>query len=250
MSMTSTPLWTICHAGLKYPLLTTCVVGGYLYVVQPSPVVAITFDDGRKSVYTLALPYMESKDMVGTVYINNTTIGQESHMTVEDLNKFVSNGWEVGSHGYDHSDMTTLDRVILNDSFVNSIAGINSMIGKEPTSVASPFGNFNDTVIAVIDDHFSYHVNAWSEANGINTSENFNPLNFHRLDTANVTAEYVCEVVENLNNGEVFSIIFHEITDVEGKWNITYSEFKSIIDCIEDSGVDVKTVTEAARTLE
>ncbi len=62
MSLTNTPLWSLCHLALKHPLVAACGIGlGVIFLEEKKPVVSITFDDGISTIYDHALPYMQEK---------------------------------------------------------------------------------------------------------------------------------------------------------------------------------------------
>lgn len=245
MSLTSTPLWALCHLALKHPLVVTCGIGlGVIFLEEKKPVISITFDDGISTIYDHALPYMQEKNMVGTIFVNTETIDTVGHMTTPNLKEFVSLGWEVGSHGHTHSDMTTLTQEQLVYDLSLSVQNITDMTGIQPKTFATPYGSFNDDVIKVASEYFDYHLNAWSDANGITTYENYDAMNIHRIDVANSSPEEICNIVSGLENGDWFTIIMHDITDEPGKWNTSHQDFQKIIDCIHGSGIQVKTVTD------
>lgn len=85
--------------------------------------VAITFDDGYASVAQLAAPIMARHGFIGTVYLTASCIGTdnrsrrisepklghlqgESFMIWSEAASLKSAGWQIGSHGLDHVDLT------------------------------------------------------------------------------------------------------------------------------------------------
>lgn len=75
--------------------------------------IALTFDDGRSDNYLLAKRVMDKYHFRGTVYvttgfIDGTWEGQDilqsptRPLTVEEINRLYSSGWEIGLHGDKH----------------------------------------------------------------------------------------------------------------------------------------------------
>ena len=79
------------------------VQGGY---------VCITFDDGYKSVYDVALPALSAHGMVATAYVITDYIGgtfiDQQCMSAAELQALQAAGWEIGSHSLDHSKIAAL----------------------------------------------------------------------------------------------------------------------------------------------
>lgn len=83
--------------------------------------VAITFDDGYASLYTSALPLLNEMKANATAFLNTGWIGtklrkssnsalghypQEQFLVWQEVEKLIACGWDVGSHGVDHLDLT------------------------------------------------------------------------------------------------------------------------------------------------
>ena len=85
--------------------------------------VSITFDDGYACLYSIAAPILLKYKFSATVYVNAGWIGEssfdrklsnpalghypgEAFLTWGELKEMQQQGWEVGSHGVDHLDLT------------------------------------------------------------------------------------------------------------------------------------------------
>ena len=83
----------------------------------PHRSVIITFDDGFKSFFTLALPALRSRGMTATIFVPAGYIGRTNQwdeargfpsrtvMTEEELREVVADGMEIGSHGWLHRNL-------------------------------------------------------------------------------------------------------------------------------------------------
>lgn len=254
MSLLNTPVWSIAHIAIKFPSASVAALLAYFVVVDnTTPIVAITFDDGRQSVLETALPYMNEKGIVGTTYLNTSSFGYDSYIGVNDVKKFTEAGWEIGSHGVYHDDMTVVTPERLEENLDVSRRVLSMFHDKTVTSFASPYGAFNEHTVSEIKKHYKNHVNAvngWGEEHGMNYAESFDPYNINRIDiTSDVSAEQVCNKVNNLPDNTLYVILFHHITDDEGKYNTTPEKFKSIIDCVYESSVKVMNISDAAQAM-
>lgn len=111
-------------------------LGALLAARGRSPLqVAITFDDGYASVHAAALPLLRDVGAVATVFLNTGWVGvrerkrsdsaqghypNDAFLLWHEVEDLAAAGWEVGSHGVDHLDLTqwpdAIVRAQLNDS--------------------------------------------------------------------------------------------------------------------------------------
>jgi peptidoglycan/xylan/chitin deacetylase (PgdA/CDA1 family) len=110
--------------------------------LPPKPVI-LTFDDGSETTYTTALPIMQRYNFTGTCYIVYNYVGIPGYLGVDQIRGLYASGWEIGSHGLSHRDLTTLpDRQ--KDEIVESRRRLQSLLGIPILSFAYPFGVYND----------------------------------------------------------------------------------------------------------
>ncbi|HEY5052025.1 MAG TPA: polysaccharide deacetylase family protein [Solirubrobacterales bacterium] len=129
--------------------------------------VAVTFDDGYRSVYELARPILDSYGIPATVFIPTrlmqgqrrlTWAGIDSWlggpheselepMSVEELRLLAGSGWEIGSHSLTHPRLPQLDDGELRDQLTTSRRECTEMVGVECTSIAYPYGAVDGRVL-------------------------------------------------------------------------------------------------------
>jgi peptidoglycan/xylan/chitin deacetylase (PgdA/CDA1 family) len=121
--------------------------------------IAITFDDGYRSVYSDALPEMDRRGVQGTVFPVVGSIDDYNrwdvrlshrpfrHVSWPQLRELVARGFEVGSHTLSHRDLTRLDRKTLRRELRVSRAMLEDHIGTSVTAISYPFGRFSAEVI-------------------------------------------------------------------------------------------------------
>ena len=82
----------------------------------------ITFDDGYENIFLNALPILKKLGFSATCFIVINNIGQYNKwdtdcntfkkiklMNLDQINEWVLNGFDVGSHSMDHLDLTKLN---------------------------------------------------------------------------------------------------------------------------------------------
>jgi peptidoglycan/xylan/chitin deacetylase (PgdA/CDA1 family) len=135
----------------------------------PAPkTVAVTFDDGYRSVLELALPILQSLGLPGSLYVPTAWVGAERPMTWpgidhwadgpwadelqplawDGLRQLAGAGWEIGSHTRTHPRLTTLDDARLAAELSESRRDCERELGRACTSIAYPYGDVDARVVA------------------------------------------------------------------------------------------------------
>jgi peptidoglycan/xylan/chitin deacetylase (PgdA/CDA1 family) len=109
--------------------------------LPPKPII-LTFDDGSKTIYENALPIMQRYNFTGVSYIVYSYIGIRNYMNADEIRSLYAAGWEVGSHGLSHTDLTTHPNRQM-DEIVGSRRRLESLLGIPILSFAYPFGAYD-----------------------------------------------------------------------------------------------------------
>ena len=110
--------------------------------LPPKPVI-LTFDDGSETTYSTALPILQRYDFTGVSYVVLNYIGIPRYMTVEQIRGLYAAGWEIGSHGLSHVDLTSSPRK-QEAEVSESRKRLEKWLGVPVTSFAYPFGVYDD----------------------------------------------------------------------------------------------------------
>ena len=117
----------------------------------PANPVIISFDDDWESQFTYALPLLKKYGFTATFYIWVAVVGLKHHMTWDEVKSLAAEGMQIGCHTITHPVLT---RVKSNDVLRNEILGakqkIEAHIGTQVTSIAYPFGQYNERVVAMV----------------------------------------------------------------------------------------------------
>jgi peptidoglycan/xylan/chitin deacetylase (PgdA/CDA1 family) len=74
-----------------------------------TPKVVFMFDDGNETDYTEALPYLSQYGYPAITYVNTDTIGADGRLDEAQLGELAAEGWLIGSHTTDHSNLHGLE---------------------------------------------------------------------------------------------------------------------------------------------
>jgi peptidoglycan/xylan/chitin deacetylase (PgdA/CDA1 family) len=130
--------------------------------------VAVTFDDGFRSVATLAFPVLRRFGIPATVFVPTDHVGtgvpmawpgidqwlggphepELLPMTWRDLAMLADAGWEVGSHTRSHPRLTRLDDAGLRDELQASRETCERQLSRPCVTLAYPYGDHDGRVVA------------------------------------------------------------------------------------------------------
>src|SRR3972149_1050811 len=110
---------------------------------SPDGTVSFAFDDGQKSVYTLARPILAAKGVPATFFIETAPLNGGETWTVNwsQLKELQdSYGWEVGSHSVNHPYLTKTSDQTLDYELKKSREDLESH-GLKVKAFATPYGD-------------------------------------------------------------------------------------------------------------
>jgi peptidoglycan/xylan/chitin deacetylase (PgdA/CDA1 family) len=121
----------------------------------PDKPVIITFDDGYESLYQYALPILNNYGLKAVIYVLSDYIGRinnweaykiqrrHRHLNVDQIQKLVDSGFEIGSHGKSHSYLPALNNYQLKQELEVSKKEISDITGRDIISFCYPYGVSN-----------------------------------------------------------------------------------------------------------
>lgn len=110
---------------------------------------SLTFDDGYRDNLEVAAPLLIEFGFPFHVFVNPSFVmsGADKYLTVASLRELAGlPGASVGAHGYSHRRLTDCTPTELEYELVASKQWIESVIGREVTTMAYPHGAVNDQV--------------------------------------------------------------------------------------------------------
>ncbi len=123
----------------------------------PRRTVAITFDDGYKSVFECAWPALQKYGFTATVFMPTKYIGRRSVwndpsellLDWNEIHAMADYGISFESHGHSHQDLTRLTTRQVQDEFRMSKQILEQELQSSVSYIAYPFSKSNDTVEAM-----------------------------------------------------------------------------------------------------
>ena len=133
---------------------------------------AVTFDDGLRSVLERAAPLLQELGLPATVFVATELVGLGEPMSWPGVERWVDGpharelvplgwdelrglqdrGWEIGSHTRTHARLLGVDHARLADELAGSRKRIEAELGQPCRTIAYPFGEADERVIAAAGD--------------------------------------------------------------------------------------------------
>jgi len=121
--------------------------------------VAVTFDDGFRSVLANALPELEKRGIPCTIFVPTAYVGKdaawcppgsrEQVLTREELQGLAANPLvSVGSHGVMHRDMARLDPSGVEEELTGSRRALEEILARDVRQFSFPHGRFTPGTLA------------------------------------------------------------------------------------------------------
>lgn len=109
---------------------------------KDKPMVALTFDDGPGERTMELLDQLEKYDSHATFFM----VGQNVDSYADAVKRMKQIGCELGSHSYDHSQLTKLSAGEIQKQMERTNTKIDNAAGSKATVMRPPYGAINDTV--------------------------------------------------------------------------------------------------------
>lgn len=221
------------------------------------PLITITFDDGRNTVYSQAFPVLQKYGIHSTQYLISGTIDDQAYVSPKQIDQMYKAGHEIACHTVTHRDITTLSAIEL----TNELTQCQKTFSKyAPVSnFASPYGHTNDKSLDIIKKYYLSHRNTNGDiTNGIsdkdvNTAQNFDRYNIIsaaiRHDT---TEEQLRAAVEyTIKNNGWLVLTYHQIEDTENAtFGLDPDSLGSQLEYLSRAPVRIVTMKQVVNTLD
>lgn len=211
------------------------------------PLVSLTFDDGWRSIYTNGLPILQKYNFPSTQYLLTSTTDYPDYMTLSMMQAFKTQGSEIASHTVTHPHLPTLNAATLNSELADSQQFLRNQFGSDTAkNFASPYGEYNDSVINAIKTYYRSHR---STDVGYNSKDSFDIYNIkvQNITNAVTPAQVKAWVDQAVATNTWLVIVYHEVTTTaaDSTYAVTPANLDAELSFVQQSGVTVKTVDQA-----
>jgi peptidoglycan/xylan/chitin deacetylase (PgdA/CDA1 family) len=120
--------------------------------------ITISFDDGNTTDIDIALPALQTRGLKATFFIVPGWLGIPGFITAQDVKTLADSGMTIGNHGLHHHFWTELDHDALAHEINAGRTKLEQLTAAQITTLAIPYGRYDDTVLATLQSHHYAHV--------------------------------------------------------------------------------------------
>jgi len=110
--------------------------------------VILTFDDGWKGAFEIALPILQKFGLKATFFITRDFVGRAGFCDHELILQAAQAGMEIGVHGTTHRMLSSCTREEMIWEFSACKAFLESLLGKQVESASMPGGDWNPKIVS------------------------------------------------------------------------------------------------------
>lgn len=229
----------------------------------PKSKVSFTFDDGGTSNITKAAPALAQYGFTGTSYVTTSCVGKTTapnncaadtgipYMTWAQIKTLQNTyGWEIGSHSVNHPLMTEITAAKLEQEVANSKKAFQAQ-GLNPTAFATPYGDYNQNVLAAIAKYYTSH------RGFADTGYNTWPYNNYLLRVQQVQAGVSVDTVKGYidqaaADGTWLILVFHDIQDTPSTnpedYQFSTADLSTVAAYVKSQNISVTNVSKGLVT--
>lgn len=208
-------------------------------------IVTIGFDDGLASVYSNAKELFDAKGYKAYAAVIIDKVDSPGYMTTSQLRELQTSGWDIISHTKTHSALTSLNSTQLETELGEShewLVNHGFILGSR--FIVYPGNGWNGTVLTYAQDYYL------GGGRRVGMQENLPPttdLSFFAFGAQNTTT--LATIQDYIDKARTYSswlnLYFHDIVEpANSTYDNTPDFLESVLDYIESSGLEVKTLSE------
>ncbi len=210
----------------------------------PRPYIAITFDDGINTDYTVAFPLMEERGIKGTTYVITERIGVGHSLSWEQIKALKDAGWEIGCHTHTHARLTELTK----EEIIKQMKAVDNAFETKglspPKHHAYPFGLFDCSVVETVKDYRKTARSAY-----FNKSHESSSIDLYRMQAAQAylhskeDLKSLIQIIDYTVDNNLILIIFtHDVRENAGQYGAEPLYFEKLLDYIVEKQVKTGTI--------
>ena len=211
---------------------------------------AITFDDGWESVFTIARPILDRYGYKATLYAVTGRIGTEGYVRTDQLKLLGDAGWCIGSHTQTHPVLPKLDEDQVYDELAHSQLWLieNGFINGS-RHFAFPYGGYNRSVLRIVQSLYDTAVTTHKRPVRLPLDKAYllprQGLGSSRLNSG-YSVERARRLLEKVEKSHRCQIVYLHKIGPGGEWSP--EQFEEIIDYVHALGLKVLTIEDIAKS--
>lgn len=227
---------------------TNVTIDNFRYNVIERAKVIFNFDDGTSGDSDIVEPILSMNNQKAVSFVPIDWLNSPDYMTIDNLKKLQSAGWDISSHTVSHPNLTALDDSALVAELNNSYDWlVNNGFQKTAGFIAYPYGYWNDNVIAKTKQRYIF-------ARGVKSGieQHLSPgygYNLYKLKIVDIYKGITVQSVKDkidfaIDQGGLIILVFHRIVySNPSESQYLSSDLQQISDYIKSRSSDIDVVT-------
>ena len=226
--------------------MMTVTCGVYAYTPSPSEkVVCLVLDDGFINQYDNAVPILEAHGFRATFFVMANTAENPTRMNWTILTDLANRGHDIQCHSYSHANLTELTTEELYHEVVES-KDVFASHGFDTKLFSYPYGQFNDTVLNLVNQHYSLSRGTNWGMNSL-SSPDFVLRGYGMKNTT--TFDQFRSFVDQALGDQSVIVFYHRVEEIPGStYSTSIADFTQQVQYLHENGFTVLTMSEAFLT--
>jgi len=235
----------------------TVHIGGIGLVPEPTAwpngVVSLTFDDAYASHDTEARTYMDRYGFPGSACVIQDYVGKPGRLTLNQLHAMERySGWEVVGHATSGAVHAARFTSLGQAGMARESAAIRDWLsdnGFTGTWLAYPGGEYDETVLSVVEQHFTAGRTTFQQAETLPPARRSQIRCNGYVTSTRTTSSLTTAVDTAYADRQWLVLAFHDVVAAaSASTDYTVANFHTVIDYIASKGIPVRTVGDVLAT--
>ncbi len=206
---------------------------------HPRGIVTFTVDNILLDFYENRWPEFIERDIPGTLFGQTQPIGDKPwDMDWDQVRAVIDAGWEFGAHSYSHQRfLSEVDGDYVELELGAPAAHIYRETDVYPVTFASPFGDYDESVLERVRVYYDAHFGAWGN-DGFNPFDATDHYRINRIEIGYTdTVNAVCDAMAMAGKRREWLVfMLHGITDEDtaSEYSITHDTLTRVLECAAD----------------
>jgi peptidoglycan/xylan/chitin deacetylase (PgdA/CDA1 family) len=109
--------------------------------------VAVCFNDGNESDYTIAKPILEELHLPASFFMVTNTLNKSGKLNTEHVSNLIQSGFHIGSHGLHHELLTRMDVLSQHKELSESKDFLEKKLQLVIDDFAFAYGQYDDSIL-------------------------------------------------------------------------------------------------------
>ena len=115
--------------------------------------ILITIDDGFKSFYNEAWPYLKKNKIPFILFVSTEPVGSTGYMNWEQIKEIENSGHIIGLHSNSHPmKIDDLDILEQKEEYQKNVNHLRSILNQDIISMSHPCGNYDSNTLKILQD--------------------------------------------------------------------------------------------------